>query len=126
MLEQDHEGASRELLSTGRPARWHDDQGSIPAERTAGASPDAGRQAAAQLFVTVPSPFVRLLKPSEVAQELGVSRSWVYAAAEDGRLPSVRLGGPDGPLRFVPEDLHRWLEQARAAWLPGRPRRPTT
>jgi excisionase family DNA binding protein len=78
--------------------------------------------AAREIFRTPPSPFVRLLKPAEVAEELGVSRSWVYAAAEDGRLPSVRLGGPDGPLRFVPEDLHRWLQDARANWRPGRRR----
>jgi excisionase family DNA binding protein len=78
-----------------------------------------------ELFRTPPSPFVRLLKPNEVAEELGVSRSWVYAAADDGRLPSVRLGGPDGPLRFVPEDLHRWLQEARANWRPGRQRRAT-
>jgi hypothetical protein len=31
----------------------------------------------------------------------------------------VRIGGPDGPLRFVPEDLDAWLNEARAAWRPG-------
>jgi excisionase family DNA binding protein len=66
-----------------------------------------------------PPRLARLLKPAEVAETLGVSRSWVYAAADNGRLPSVRLGGPDGPLRFVPEGLHRWLDEARAAWRPG-------
>src|SRR3712207_5900611 len=78
--------------------------------------------AAPALLHAQPSRFMRLLKPAEVAEELGVSRSWVYAAAEDGRLPSVRLGGPEGPLRFVPEDLHRWLQDARANWRPGRQR----
>lgn len=58
-----------------------------------------------------------LLKPSEVARRLGVSRTWLYAAAKDGRIP--RIGGPDGPLRFVPEDLEAWLDEARAAWRPG-------
>ena len=48
-----------------------------------------------------------LLKPAEVQALLGVSRAWVYAAAQDGRLPCVRLGGPDGPLRFRPTDLER-------------------
>jgi excisionase family DNA binding protein len=50
---------------------------------------------------------------------LGVSRTWLYTAAKDGRIPSVRIGGPDGPLRFVPEDLEAWLDEARAAWRPG-------
>jgi excisionase family DNA binding protein len=50
---------------------------------------------------------------------LGVSSQWLYKAAADGRIPSVRLGGPDGPLRFVREDVEAWLEHARAGWLPG-------
>jgi excisionase family DNA binding protein len=61
----------------------------------------------------------QLLKPTEVARRLGVSRTWLYTAAKDGRIPSVRIGGPDGPLRFVPEDLEAWLDEARAAWRPG-------
>ena len=61
-----------------------------------------------------------LMKPSEVALMLRVSRSWVYDAAADGRLPAVRLGGPDGPLRFIREDVEQWLESSRAAWTPGR------
>ena len=60
-----------------------------------------------------------LLKPDEVARRLGVSRSWLYAAAGDGRIPSIRLGTPDGPLRFIPTELDTWLEQARSAWTPG-------
>jgi excisionase family DNA binding protein len=60
-----------------------------------------------------------LLKPSDVARSLGVSRAWVYDAAKCGRIPSVRIGGEDGPLRFVPADLERWIEQARAGWTPS-------
>ena len=60
-----------------------------------------------------------LLKPTDVARWLGVSRSWVYDAAASGRIPCVRLGGPDGPLRFLPEDVESWLENARRNWLPG-------
>lgn len=60
-----------------------------------------------------------LLKPAEVARRLGVSRSWLYEAAKHGRIPSVRLGDPGGPLRFVERDLERWLEEARAGWRPG-------
>lgn len=61
-----------------------------------------------------------LLRPVEVCRMLAVSRTWVYAAAADGRIPSVRLGGPDGPLRFIRADVEVWLEQQRASWTPGR------
>ena len=63
--------------------------------------------------------FGPLLRPSEVTELLGVSRTWLYAAAKDGRVPCVRLGGPDGPVRFVRSDLAAWLDRARAGWLPG-------
>ncbi len=63
--------------------------------------------------------YTELLKPSDVASRLGVSRTWLYDAARDGRIPSVRIGGPDGPLRFVPQDLDEWIDAARAAWNPG-------
>jgi len=62
-----------------------------------------------------------LLKPTDVARQLGVSRAWVYDAAKRGRIPSIRIGGEQGPLRFVPEDLELWIDDARAAWTPGRP-----
>jgi excisionase family DNA binding protein len=64
-----------------------------------------------------------LLKPVEVAARLGVSRTWLYEAARAGRIPSIRIGGREGPLRFVPEDLQRWIDEARAEWLPGAPAR---
>jgi predicted DNA-binding transcriptional regulator AlpA len=60
-----------------------------------------------------------LLKPSDIALRLGVSRSWVYDAANSGRSPCVRLGAPDGPLRFLPDDIERWLARARRGWVPG-------
>lgn len=63
-----------------------------------------------------------LMKPAEVASLLKVSRTWVYDAAADGRLPSIRLGQPDGPLRFVRADIEEWLDCARRAWTPGRSR----
>jgi excisionase family DNA binding protein len=62
-----------------------------------------------------------LLKPSDLARRLGVSRSWLYDAAKAGRIPSIRIGGEDGPLRFVSEDIDRWIDEARAAWSPGKP-----
>jgi excisionase family DNA binding protein len=70
-------------------------------------------------------PHFALLKPSELAAQLGVSRSWLYDAAKAGRIPSIRIGGEEGPLRFVPEDIQRWIDDARAAWAPGRPTVPT-
>src|SRR5215212_8110917 len=60
-----------------------------------------------------------LLKPTDVARRLGVSRSSVYDAAVTGRTPCVRVGGPDGPLRFLPQEVEAWLEQARRNWLSG-------
>ena len=64
--------------------------------------------------------FPPLLRPNDIARMLGVSRAWVYDAARTGRIPSVRLGGQDGPLRFVAEDIEGWLAETRARWLPGR------
>jgi excisionase family DNA binding protein len=61
-----------------------------------------------------------LLRPAEVTRMLGVSRTWLYSAAKSGRIPSVRIGGHSGPVRFVREDLERWLAQERAGWTPGR------
>jgi excisionase family DNA binding protein len=64
---------------------------------------------------------VDLLKANDVARRLAVSRAWVYEAARTGRIPSVRIGGQEGPLRFVPEDIDRWLAEARADWTPAMP-----
>src|SRR3954454_19138979 len=60
-----------------------------------------------------------LLKPANVCGQLKVSRAWLYRAAADGRIPSLRLGGPDGPLRFEPLELAAWIERSRSAWRPG-------
>ncbi|MGB2710820.1 MAG: helix-turn-helix domain-containing protein [Conexibacter sp.] len=74
--------------------------------------PDASRTDAPSERPASPDP-TDLLKPAEVARRLKVSRSWVYDAAADGRLPSIRLGTTDGPLRFVRTDLEQWIEDAR-------------
>lgn len=65
---------------------------------------------------------MEILKPNDVAEWLAVSRAWVYEAAKTGRIPSIRMGGEDGPLRFVREDVERWLDEARAGWSPARRR----
>jgi excisionase family DNA binding protein len=62
---------------------------------------------------------VELLKPCDVCAQLKVSRAWLYRAAADGRIPSLRLGGPDGPLRFESAELEAWIARARASWRPG-------
>jgi excisionase family DNA binding protein len=67
-----------------------------------------------------------LLKPTDVADRLGVSRSWVYDAAKSGRIPCLRLGGPDGPLRFLRSDVEAWLDRARLDWMPGTSNRRVT
>jgi excisionase family DNA binding protein len=67
-----------------------------------------------------------LLKPADVAARLGVSRTWLYDAASTGRIPSIRIGGEDGPLRFVPADLEQWIDDARAASTPRRVARSTS
>ena len=54
-----------------------------------------------------------LLRPAEVAEMLGVSRSWLYEAAKSGRIPCVRLGGADGPIRFQHHELEAWITAGR-------------
>jgi excisionase family DNA binding protein len=68
---------------------------------------------------------IDLLKPAEVATRLRVSRTWLYDAAKAGRIPSIRIGGEEGPLRFHPDDIERWVNDARVAWTPGRSAQPT-
>lgn len=73
----------------------------------------------------MPSESPDLLTPSEVAALLQVSRTWLYDAAKAGRIPSIRIGGEEGPLRFVPEDVDAWIDEARANWTPSRRSKPT-
>jgi excisionase family DNA binding protein len=62
---------------------------------------------------------VSLLKPAEVARRLGVSWTWLYEAARTGPIPSIRLGGERGPLRFLEADLDDWLARSRSTSRPG-------
>lgn len=61
-----------------------------------------------------------LLRPAEVVEMLGVSRSWLYEAAKSGRIPCVRLGGRDGPVRFEARELEAWINRSRAIVPSGR------
>lgn len=53
-----------------------------------------------------PQPKLALLKPTALAAQLGVSRSWLYEAAKTG---GHSIGGEHGPLRLVPEEIWRWM-----------------
>lgn len=57
--------------------------------------------------------------PAQFVARVSGRSQQLYDAAKAGRIPSVRLGGPDGPLRFIEQDLDEWLERARQAWRPG-------
>lgn len=69
-----------------------------------------------------------LLKASQIADRLGMSISWVKAAAADGRIPCIRIPGPDGTtaaLRFDQDEVDAWIDQARSSWRPGDTARAT-
>lgn len=57
----------------------------------------------------------KLLGVSEVAEMLGVSKSWVrdHASRKRPRLPVVRLGveGGRGLLKFREEDIERFISE---------------
>ena len=48
-----------------------------------------------------------LLKPSEVAQVLGIGRSLIYELIARKEIPSIRLGRC---IRISSESLERWLK----------------
>jgi excisionase family DNA binding protein len=50
----------------------------------------------------------QLLRPTEVAVRLGVSRSKVYALIQQNRIPSVRVLGS---VRVPERALERWIER---------------
>jgi excisionase family DNA binding protein len=52
----------------------------------------------------------RLLTADEVAGRLKVPRSWVYRAAREGDLPSVRCGRYR---RFDEGDVERWIAKQK-------------
>ncbi len=54
------------------------------------------------------SPFEKLLKGSEVANLLGVSKSFVYLLMQSGEIPTVRLRHA---VRVRPKDLADYIEK---------------
>jgi excisionase family DNA binding protein len=59
----------------------------------------------------------RLLTADEVAALLGVPRSFVYALARRGELPTVRIG--ERYVRFREEALDRWIAQRETTQAQG-------
>ena len=51
-----------------------------------------------------------LLSITEVCQELGMGKSWVYRRIQSGEIPSVKLGRN---IKVRREDLERYLEDQR-------------
>jgi excisionase family DNA binding protein len=51
-----------------------------------------------------------LLSISEVCQELGMGKSWVFKRIKSGEIPSVRLGHN---IKVKREDLEKYLEAQR-------------
>lgn len=54
------------------------------------------------------TPTNRLLRAPEVARILGVSNSHAYKLAQNGVIPTVRIGRS---LRVPERAIHRWIEQ---------------
>ncbi len=57
-----------------------------------------------------------LLRPSEVAEALGVSRTKAYELIARGELPSVRVGHS---LRVSADDLAAWIQRLRETEFSG-------
>ncbi len=51
-----------------------------------------------------------LLSITDVCQELGMGKSWVYRRIQSGEIPSVKLGRN---IKVKREDLEEYLERAR-------------
>jgi len=57
-----------------------------------------------------------LLTADEVAERLRVPKTWVYRAAREGDLPSVRCGRYR---RFDERDVDSWIDEHRGATAAG-------
>ena len=51
----------------------------------------------------------QLLSLYDVAARLNVSRATVYRMVQDGRLPTLQLGGPRAPFRVDEREFEQWL-----------------
>jgi excisionase family DNA binding protein len=57
----------------------------------------------------------RLADAAEIAERLGVPKSWVLESARSGAIPCVRLGRY---VRFEVDDVDAWIASCKR---PGRP-----
>jgi len=53
-----------------------------------------------------------LLKPSEVAHLLNISKSMSYRLMQTGKIPYIRI---NRSVRIVPDDLRKYIEGQRVA-----------
>jgi excisionase family DNA binding protein len=58
---------------------------------------------------------VALIGPPDAARFLGVPRSWVYGACDNGTLPHLRVGRY---IKFDPDELRTWLDGQRRGGTP--------
>jgi len=103
-----------QLARVGSPARHARGQQSLNSGLSCdvGEPPPEGRPTPARI------PLKAYLTVAELADWLGVSRSWVYQRTSTRRLPHVKLGAA---IRFVPEDVEAWLSRGKVA-TPSGPR----
>ena len=55
----------------------------------------------------------QLLLAEDVAHTLNLTRQHVYVLAASGQLPSIKLGGGRGSVRFDPKDVEAFIEAHR-------------
>jgi len=55
----------------------------------------------------------RLLMAGDVARTLNLTRQHVYVLAASGQLPSIKLRGGRGSVRFDPKDVEAFIEAHR-------------
>ena len=60
---------------------------------------------------TVEGGIMKLLKPSEVAERLGVTYQTLYRWAQQGRIAYLKM--PSGHMRFTEEQLAEFIEQTK-------------
>jgi excisionase family DNA binding protein len=59
----------------------------------------------------------RLLTADDVAEMLGVPKSWVYEQSRRGRIPTVELGRYR---RFRQEAIEEWVREQESSLAPNR------
>ena len=60
----------------------------------------------------------QLLMAEDVAHTLNLTRQHVYVLAASGQLPSIKLGGGRGSVRFDREDVERFIRAHRRGEVP--------